>query len=394
MKTNKKILLGITAGIAIYKVCDLVSRLIKRGYELEIIMTKDAAKLVSPLVFETMGRCRVYQEMFHDGHHEEVEHIELASRADIFLVAPASANTMAKIAHGIADNLLTATALAYTKPIHFAVTMNTNMLQNPATQDNLEVLKRRGHQFIESSVGELACNTFGDGRMAEPEEIAEYIDVIAYKKDLKGKRIIVTAGPTRERIDPVRYLSNDSSGKMGYAIAKKAILRGADVVLIKGPTAIESPKGCKTIDITTTQDLLDALRNEFPTCDALIMAAAPSDYKVPVQALEKIKKSGEGLEIQLIENPDILMEMGKNKKNQTVIGFAAETENLLENGRKKLHKKNADYIIANDVSKEGAGFNVDTNIAVILSEKEEVFLDKMTKLELADRILNLLKDEQ
>ncbi|MDO5649247.1 MAG: bifunctional phosphopantothenoylcysteine decarboxylase/phosphopantothenate--cysteine ligase CoaBC [Gallicola sp.] len=390
----KKILLGISAGIAIYKVCDLVSRLIKRGYELEIIMTEDATKLVSPLVFETMGRCRVYTEMFHEGHHAEVEHIELATRADVFLIAPATGNTMAKIAHGIADNLLTAAALAYTKPIHFAVTMNTNMLLNPATQDNIAVLKKRGHEFIESSVGDLACNTFGDGRMAEPEEIADYIDGLSYAKDLKGKRIIVTAGPTQERIDPVRYLTNDSSGKMGYSIAKKAILRGADVVLITGPVSLEKPKGCKVLEIKTTEELLKSLDKEFPSSDALIMAAAPSDYRIPEISKEKIKKTGQGMEIKLIENPDILAEMGRKKKDQLIIGFAAETENVIENGKKKLKKKNADYIIANDVSREDAGFNVDTNIATILSEKEEISLEKMSKLDLADKILDLLKDEK
>lgn len=391
---KKKILLGVTAGIAIYKVCDLVSRLIKRGYELEIIMTEDAAKMVSPLIFETMGRCRVYSDMFHEGHHDEVEHIELATRADIFLIAPATGNTIAKIAHGIADNLLTAAALAYTKPIHFAITMNTNMLQNIATQENIRLLANRGHQFIESSVGELACNTFGDGRMAEPEEIAEYVDGISLPKDLRGKKIIVTAGPTRERIDPVRYLSNDSSGKMGYAIAKKAMLRGADVTLITGPVSIEKPKGCKIVEITSTLDLLEELRVYFPESDALIMAAAPSDYRVPKEADQKIKKSGEGLEIKLVENPDILAEMGSSKKEQVIIGFAAETENLLENARKKRIRKNADYIIANDVSKEGAGFNVDTNIVTIVSKEGEIPLEKMSKADVADHILDLLKDEK
>lgn len=391
---KKKILLGVTAGIAIYKVCDLVSRLIKRGYELEIIMTEDAVKMVSPLIFETMGRCRVYSDMFHKGHHDEVEHIELATRADIFLIAPATGNTIAKIAHGIADNLLTAAALAYTKPIHFAITMNTNMLLNLATQENIKILANRGHQFIESSVGELACNTFGDGRMAEPEEIAEYVDGISAEKDLKGKKIIVTAGPTRERIDPVRYLSNDSSGKMGYAIAKKAVLRGADVTLITGPVSIAKPKGCRIIEIESTVDLLEELRTTFPESDALIMAAAPSDYRVLKEADQKIKKSGEGLEISFIENPDILAEMGKNKKDQILIGFAAETENLLENAKKKRIRKNADYIIANDVSKEGAGFNVDTNIVTILSKDGEIPLEKMSKLDVADHILDLLKDEK
>lgn len=357
-------------------------------------MTEDAVKMVSPLIFETMGRCRVYSDMFHKGHHDEVEHIELATRADIFLIAPATGNTIAKIAHGIADNLLTAAALAYTKPIHFAITMNTNMLLNLATQENIKILANRGHQFIESSVGELACNTFGDGRMAEPEEIAEYVDGISVDKDLKGKKIIVTAGPTRERIDPVRYLSNDSSGKMGYAIAKKAVLRGADVTLITGPVSIAKPKGCRIIEIESTVDLLEELRTTFPESDALIMAAAPSDYRVLKEADQKIKKSGEGLEISFIENPDILAEMGKNKKDQILIGFAAETENLLENAKKKRIRKNADYIIANDVSKEGAGFNVDTNIVTILSKDGEIPLEKMSKLDVADHILDLLKDEK
>lgn len=388
---SKRILLGVTAGIAIYKVCDLVSRLIKRGYTLEIIMTEDAAKMVSPLVFETMGRCRVYVDMFHEGHHAEVEHIDLGARADVFLIAPATGNTIAKAANGIADNLLTATMLAYNKPIHYAITMNTNMLHNPATQENIEKLWNRGHFFIESEVGELACNTFGDGRLAEPERIAQYIDDLFVEKDLLGHNVVITAGPTRERIDPVRYLSNDSSGKMGYALAEKAIQRGAKVTLITGPVEIERPRNCKVIEIESTEELYNSLNVEFDKNDVLIMAAAPSDYRLENPAKMKMKKSGENLHLDLVENRDILKEMGRKKGQRKIIGFAAETHDLLENAQKKLKAKNADFIVANDITREGAGFNVDTNIVTILSRNGHVSLEKMSKKDLADRILDLIK---
>lgn len=390
---NKKILLGVTGGISIYKVCDLVSRLIKKGAILEIIMTEAATKLVSPLVFETMGRCKVYTDMFHEGHHEEVEHIELPKRADAFLIAPASGNTMAKIAHGIADNLLTSAALAYDRDIIFAVAMNTNMLNNLSTQDNIKILKDRKHKFIESNVGVLACNTIGDGRLAEPVEIVEYMEDYFTKKDLIGKKILVTAGPTRERIDPVRYLSNDSSGKMGYSIAKAAKARGASVTLITGPVKLDKPNGIDIEEIESTEDMFNAVGKYFDNTDALIMAAAPSDYRAKNINSNKIKKEDtDKFEIDFIENKDIVKYFGNNKNKQIVIGFAAETTNLIDNAKSKLKRKNLDYIVANDVTKKGAGFNVDTNIVSIISKDEIVDYPIMDKTEIADKILDLLVD--
>ncbi|NMB09947.1 MAG: bifunctional phosphopantothenoylcysteine decarboxylase/phosphopantothenate--cysteine ligase CoaBC [Tissierellia bacterium] len=390
---NKKILLGVTGGISIYKVCDLVSRLIKKGAILEIIMTEAATKLVSPLVFETMGRCKVYTDMFHEGHHEEVEHIELPKRADAFLIAPASGNTMAKIAHGIADNLLTSAALAYDRDIIFAVAMNTNMLNNLSTQDNIKILKDRKHKFIESNVGILACNTIGDGRLAEPVEIVEYMEDYFTKKDLIGKKILVTAGPTRERIDPVRYLSNDSSGKMGYSIAKAAKARGASVTLITGPVKLDKPNGIDIEEIESTEDMFNAVGKYFDNTDALIMAAAPSDYRARNINSNKIKKEDtDKFEIDFIENKDIVKYFGNNKNKQIVIGFAAETTNLIDNAKSKLKRKNLDYIVANDVTKKGAGFNVDTNIVSVISKDEIVDYPIMDKTEIADKILDLLVD--
>lgn len=388
--SKKRILICVTAGIAIYKVVNVVSNLIKKGYELEIIMTDAATKLVSPLVFETMGKCKVHTDMFHKGHHEEVEHIEIAKRADLCLIAPATANTIAKISNGIADNLLTSTILAYTKDIFVAVAMNTNMLNNKATIENINRLENRGFKFINSKVGLLACNTIGDGRLAEPEEIVEEIDDYFIKKDLSGKKIIVTAGPTIERIDPVRYITNDSSGKMGFAIASMASKRGAEVVLISGPTNLSISNKVKRVDIKTNNQLKEAISKEFESSDCLIMAAAPCDFRVKEESKEKIKKTNNDFTLKLKENEDIISYFGKNKKDKLIIGFAAETNDLIENAKKKLDNKNLDYIIANDVSKEGAGFNVDTNIAKIISKEEIVSLPKMMKTSLADKILDLI----
>ncbi len=388
--SKKRILICVTAGIAIYKVVNVVSSLIKKGYELEIIMTDAATKLVSPLVFETMGKCKVHTDMFHNGHHQEVEHIEIAKRADLCLIAPATANTIAKISYGIADNLLTSTILAYTKDVFVAVAMNTNMLNNSITMENISRLEDRGFKFINSKVGLLACNTVGDGRLAEPEEIVEEVENYFIKKDLVGKKIIVTAGPTIERIDPVRYITNDSSGKMGFAIASMASKRGAEVVLISGPTALSISDNVKRIDIKTNDELKEAIHREFDSSNCLIMAAAPCDFKVKEKSLKKIKKKNEDFILELEENEDIISYFGKNKKDKLIIGFAAETNDLVKNAKNKLKSKNLDYIIANDVSEEGAGFNVDTNIAKIISKEEIVSLPKMMKTSLADKILDLI----
>lgn len=389
MLKDKRILIGVTGGVAIYKVLDLISRLKKKGAVLDVIMTKAATEMISPILFQTMARCKVHVEMFEESSDYDVEHIALAEACDLVLVAPATANTIAKVAHGIADNLLTTTLLACVKPIIFATAMNTNMLNNFATQKNICDLINRGYYFIESETGFLACNTYGNGRMAEPVQIIDYLESFVTPKDLNGKKIIVTAGPTVERIDPVRYISNDSSGKMGYAIARAAHNRGAEVTLISGPTNLEKISGIKSIDIESAEDLFNAINDVFLENEVLIMAAAPADFKVDNQAHKKIKSSSIP-EIQLSKNKDIISHFASIKDDRLIIGFAAETNDLIENASLKLKRKNLDYIIANDVSKPGAGFNVDTNIASIISKEKVVNLPLMSKFELADEILNLI----
>lgn len=390
MLENKNILLGVSGGIAAYKVLDLCSRLKKAGANLKIIMTKSATEFVNPLSFETMGKCKVYTDLFV-GHHEEVHHIELAKWADIMLIAPASANTIAKMANGIADNFLLSTYLACDKDVVIAPAMNTNMLKAKATQRNLKILKEDGIKIIKPEPGILACNTIGDGRLEEPIEIVDFFDEYFTEKDLSGKKIIITAGPTVEQIDFVRYISNNSSGKMGYNIANEARKRGAEVILISGPVNPFKINGIKKIQIKTNTEMKDAIAREFEDADALIMSAAPVDYKVEKASDKKIKKTGSSLKLELIENTDIIKYFGSIKKNQTIIGFAAETDDLINNAKAKLAKKNLDYIIANDLKKWGAGFDVDTNVASIISKDKVVNLDIMPKSELANKILDLLR---
>lgn len=390
MLENKNILLGVSGGIAAYKVLDLCSRLKKAGANLKIIMTKSATEFVNPLSFETMGKCKVYTDLFV-GHHEEVHHIELAKWADIMLIAPASANTIAKMANGIADNFLLSTYLACDKDVVIAPSMNTNMLKAKATQRNLKILKEDGIKIIKPEPGILACNTVGDGRLEEPIEIVDFLDEYFTEKDLSGKKIIITAGPTVEQIDFVRYISNNSSGKMGYNIANEARKRGAEVILISGPVNPFKINGIKKIQIKTNTEMKDAIARDFEDADALIMSAAPVDYKVEKASDKKIKKTGSSLKLELIENTDIIKYFGSIKKNQTIIGFAAETDDLINNAKAKLEKKNLDYIIANDLKKWGAGFDVDTNVASIISKDKVVNFDIMPKSELANKILDLLR---
>ena len=390
MIKNKNILLGVSGGIAAYKVLDLCSKLNKKGANLKIIMTKSACEFINPLSFETMGRCKVYKDLF-EGHHEEVRHIELAKWADIMLIAPASANTIAKMANGIADNFLLSSYLAFDKKVIIAPAMNTNMLKAKATQRNLDILNEDGVEIIKPEPGLLACNTVGDGRLEEPEEIVDFLEDYFTTKDLLNKKIIVSAGPTVEPIDFVRYISNNSSGKMGYNIAKEAKKRGAEVVLVSGPVKPMEIKGVKRIDIKTNTEMKEAIEREFGDSDALIMSAAPVDYKVAKASDRKIKKTGENLDLELIENIDIIKHFGSIKNKQIIIGFAAETDDLIENAKSKLERKNLDYIIANDLTKWGAGFDVDTNVASIISKDEITNLDIMPKSELANRILDLLR---
>ena len=390
MLENKNILLGVSGGIAAYKVLDLCSRLKKSGANLKIIMTKSATEFINPLSFETMGKCQVYTDLF-TGHHEKVHHIEVAKWADLMLIAPASANTIAKMANGIADNFLLSTYLACDKDVVIAPAMNTNMLKSKSTQRNLETLKNDGVRIIKPEPGLLACNTIGDGRLEEPIEIIDYLEYYFTEKDLLGKKIIVTAGPTVEPIDFVRYISNNSSGKMGYNIANEARKRGAEVILISGPVKPIKVNGIKRIEIKTNADMESAIAREFDNADALIMSAAPVDYKVKKASDKKIKKNGSNLNLELVENIDIIQYFGSIKNKQTIIGFAAETDDLIANAKTKLEKKNLDYIIANDLTKWGAGFDVDTNVASIISKDAIDNLEIMPKSQLANKILDLLR---
>ena len=390
MIKGKNILLGVTGGIACYKDLELCSRLIKKGANIKVIMTPSATEFVRPLAFETMARSEVYSDMWA-GHHDIVHHIDLPKWADLMLIAPASASTIGKMANGISDNFLTAAYLACAKDVIIAPSMNTKMLHNPATQKNIDTLKSYGVKVIAPESGILACDTIGDGRMEEPEQIVEYLEDYFTKKDLLDKNIIVTAGPTIEPIDFVRYITNHSSGKMGYKIANEAKKRGANVTLISGPVKPFDISGINRIEIETNDQLKEAIEKNFNDSDALIMAAAPVDYRSSVVSDKKIKKSGSNLNMEFIENTDILKHFGSVKTNQTIIGFAAETDDLIDNANKKLISKNADYIIANDLKKEGAGFNTDTNIASIISKDNIINLDIMTKVELANKILDLVR---
>lgn len=390
MIENKNILLGVSGGIAAYKVLDLCSRLKKKGANIKIIMTKAATEFITPLSFETMGRCEVYTDLF-EGHHEKVHHIELAKWTDLMLIAPASANTIAKMANGIADNFLLSTYLACDKDVVIAPAMNTNMLKARATQRNLKILKDDGVKIIKPEPGILACNTVGDGRLEEPAQIIDFLEDYFTEKDLINKKIIITAGPTVEPIDFVRYISNNSSGKMGYNIANEAKKRGAEVILVSGPVEPLKINGIKKINVKTNKEMKEAINRDFNDADALIMSAAPVDYKVKKASDRKIKKNGSNLNLELIENTDIIKYFGSTKNKQQIIGFAAETDDLIENAKTKLASKNLDYIIANDLTKWGAGFDVDTNVASIISKNEVKSLDIMPKRELANKILDLVR---
>lgn len=395
MLKDKTIVLGVTGGIAVYKAADLVSKLKKRGAKVEVIMTNAATEFVTPLTFQTMSENIVHTKMFNKLDSIDVEHISLAQKGDVMLIAPATADIIGKIANGIADDLLTTVVMASNKKIIFAPAMNTKMYENPIVQENIEKLKKIGYEFISPGSGRLACGDYGSGKMAEPEDIVDYLDKSFISKDLLNKDIVITAGPTKEAIDPVRYMSNNSSGKMGYALAQNAINRGANVTLISGPTSLNPPNGVNFISIETTEDMLKAVSKSFDKCDVLIKAAAPADYRPEKFSPIKIKKSGEnkdGLTIKYIKNPDIAAYFGEKKKHQVMVGFAAETNNLYEYSMGKIVKKNLDFIVANDVSKEGAGFSVDTNIVSIIDKNgDKKDYPMMNKKEVAKIILDKVK---
>lgn len=389
MLNGKHVVLGVTGGIAAYKACEVVSRLRKLHAEVDVIMTENATKLVQPLTFETLSCRPVCVDTFSRTESWDVKHISLAQKADVMVVAPATANLMAKMAHGIADDMLSTTLLATKAPILIAPAMNTGMWTAPATQHNLQTLRDRGVQTVGPGSGFLACGDTGDGRMSEPAEIVEAIcAILCPKRDLQGLRVLVTAGPTVERIDPVRYLTNDSSGKMGYALAQAAQERGADVTLLTGPVHIPVPKGVHAVPVTSTMSLYNAMMEHCEAQDIIVQAAAPADYRAETPADQKIKKQdGEALVLTLVENPDIAKAVGERKRpGQILVGFAAETQNVLANAQKKLAKKNLDLIVANDVTAEGAGFGVDTNIVTLITKDGTTALPKMSKHDVADRI--------
>ena len=412
---GKKILIGVTGGIAAYKSVEIASRLKKLGANVKVAMTKSATEFVTPRTFQEITKNPVAVEMFADVTNFEETHIALANFADVVLIAPATANFLAKVAHGIADDLLTTTILATPAPLIFAPAMNTVMWENSATQDNLKILLSRGVKIIEPATGMLACGTSGKGRLPEPEKICaeilkffnaneldesfqsvvtvsssfgEILTVSEECEKLNGKKILVTAGGTVEPIDPVRYIGNKSSGRMGYEIAAAARRLGADVILISAKSNLSAPKDLKFVQVETAEEMRAVVLREYEKVDAVIMAAAVSDYRVRNVSAQKIKKSADTLTIELVKNPDILKELGQLKKSQVLIGFAAETENLLEYAHKKLEEKNLEMIVANDVTAEGAGFAVDTNIATLIYRGGNVEnFPKMTKAELAEKIV-------
>ena len=386
---NKCIVVGVTAGIAAYKICQLVSSLKKQGNEVHVIMTKEAEKFVNPLTFQTLSSQKVITDMFTVDYTPDVHHISLAKKADLFVVAPATANIIAKIAHGIADDMLTTTFLASTCPKMIVPAMNTNMLNNPITQDNIATCQKYGIHIMCSGAGYLACGDVGAGRLPEPEEIEDAIaSLVETDRYLQGRHVVITAGATQEEIDPVRYITNHSTGKMGYALAKEARNAGAKVTLISGKTNLPQPYGVDVVNVISAADMRECVVNNFEKADVVIMSAAVADYTPIEKADHKIKKAEGDLSIALKRTQDILLTIGKKKReNQVVIGFAMETENLLENAAKKLQEKNANYIIANSIREPGAGFGVDTNIVKIISPTSVEDLGLLSKDDTAKEIL-------
>ena len=395
MLKDKNVVIGVSGGIAVYKTLDVVSRLRKLGVNVNVIMTKSATEFVTPLSFQSLSQNYVVCDMFEDPKTWDVEHISLAKRADVFLIAPATANVIGKIANGIADDMLTTTVMATKAKVLIAPAMNTNMYENPILQRNINTLKELGYNFVEPESGRLACGDTGKGKLASPETIVdEVVKLLSKDQDLKGKSIIVTAGPTVESIDPMRYITNRSTGKMGYSIAKEAIERGADVTLITGPTNLTPPQNLKKlVKIESAKDMYEAVLENLDENDVVIKSAAVADYKPKNYSNKKIKKSDDDLVIELDRNKDIAQEIGKIKNNKILVGFAAETNDLIENASLKIKKKNLDFIVANDLTKEGAGFGVDTNIVKIIDKEGNITeYPKMKKEEVANIILDKIKE--
>ena len=391
---GKDIVLGITGGIAAYKGAELVRQMVKRGARVHVVMTRSAREFITPLTLQTLSGNAVFTELFTLYEEKEIGHISLSQRAQVLLIAPATANIIGKIAHGIADDVLSTVAMAMKAPVLMAPAMNEAMWNNPVVQDNIAALKKRGCHFIDPGRGDLACGVPGIGRMADNEDIIDELEALLSVKDFSGKSVLVTAGPTREKIDPVRYISNPSSGKMGYAIARAFRLRGARVTLVSGPAAIAPPRGVRVVPVETAEQMRAAVGKYFTNASIVVKAAAVGDYRPRTAAARKIKKTDAALELRLERTRDILAELGKKKGQKILVGFAAETDNVKSNALEKLKKKNLDLMVANDVSKPGIGFGSDTNeVQLIFRDGRVETLSARPKEEIAhailDRILSL-----
>lgn len=389
MLKGKTVILGVCGGIAAYKIPNLASMLVKSGANVHVLMTENAAQFITAVTFETLTGHKCIIDTFDRNFEFNVEHVSLAKQADVFLAAPATANVIGKLAHGICDDMLTTTAMACKCPMLIAPAMNTRMYENPILQDNLDILRKYGMTVIDPAAGRLACGDTGAGKMPEPEELFDYIcQAIEYPKDLAGKKVLVTAGPTREALDPVRFITNHSTGKMGYALAKAAARRGAEVTLVSGPVNIPAPRFVKVVPVESARQMFEAVTSLAPEQDAVIKAAAVADYRPAEVATEKIKKSDGSMSISMERTDDILAWLGAHRQpGQFLCGFSMETENLLENSRKKLEKKKIDMIAANSLKEPGAGFGVDTNVVTLITKDGQEALARMSKEETAHRIL-------
>lgn len=390
MLKGKTVVLGVTGSIAAYKIANLASMLVKNHCDVHVIMTQNATNFINPIAFETLTNHKCLVDTFDRNFEFHVGHVSVAQKADVMLVAPASANIIGKIAHGIADDMLSTTVMACSGKVILSPAMNVHMYENPILQDNLKTLRHYGYEIIDPAVGYLACGDTGAGKMPEPEVLFQYIlKEIACEKDMEGINVMVTAGPTREAIDPVRYITNHSTGKMGYAIARRAMLRGANVTLVSGPVSIPPVPFVKTVPIVSAEDMFQAVKENLPENDILIKSAAVADYRPPKINSEKMKKKDGDMSIELERTTDILQYVGEHRtKEQVICGFSMETQNMLENSRKKLEKKKLDMIVANNLKDKGAGFGTDTNLVTIITKEEEKSLELMSKDMVADEILN------
>lgn len=397
MQKRKTVILGVTGSIAAYKIANLASMLVKRSCEVHVIMTKNATHFINPITFETLTGHKCLVDTFDRNFEFSVEHVALAKQADVVLVAPATANVIAKMAYGLADDMLTTTILACTCKKIVAPAMNTRMYRNEIVQKNLQILKDSGFEVINPAVGMLACGDVGDGKMPEPEVLLDYLlKEISHEKDMAGQRVLVTAGPTVEAIDPVRYITNHSTGKMGYALARACMLRGAEVTLVTGPTALKKPPFVEVVEISSAKEMFGAVTGRAAEQDIIVKAAAVADYRPRTVSEEKVKKSGQSLTLELEKTDDILKYLGAHKApGQFLCGFSMETENMMENSRAKLEKKNLDMVVANNLKQAGAGFGTDTNIITMITKEEEISLELMSKEAAAERIVDqILKMRQ